>query len=131
MIGKTVLQTLTTAMIVAVSACVSLVAAAFGLFVLLRSLWGEAIACAVVAGVFALVALIVAFVASRPAPVPKRPVQTAPEPSPILASLMAIVRDKPLVSAAVAAAAGIIAVRNPQMISSLIAALLQDSEPKD
>ncbi len=131
MIGKTVLQTLTTAMIVAVSACVSLVAAAFGLFVLLRSLWGEAIACAVVAGVFALVALIVAFVASRPAPVAKRPVQTAPEPSPILASLMAIVRDKPLVSAAVAAAAGIIAVRNPQMISNLIAALLQDPEPRD
>ncbi len=131
MIGKTVLQTLTTAMIVAVSACVSLVAAAFGLFVLLRSLWGEAIACAIVAGVFALVALIVAFVASRPAPVAKRPVQTAPEPSPILASLMAIVREKPLVSAAVAAAAGIIAVRNPQMISSLIAAFLQDSEPKD
>jgi hypothetical protein len=131
MIGKTVLQTLTTAMIVAVSACVSLVAAAFGLFVLLRSLWGEAIACAIVAGVFALVALIVAFVASRPAPVAKRPVQTAPEPSPILASLMAIVRDKPLVSAAVAVAAGIIAVRNPQMISNLIAALLQDSEPRD
>jgi len=131
MIGKTVLQTLTTAVVVAVSACVSLVAAAFGLFVLLRSLWGEAIACAIVAGVFALVALVVAFVASRPAPVAKRPVPAAPETSPILATLMAVVRDKPLVSAAVAAAAGIIAVRNPQMISSLIAAFLQDSEPKD
>ena len=131
MIGKTVLQTLTTAIVVAVSACVSLVAAAFGLFVLLRSLWGEAIACATVAGVFALVALVVAFVASRPAPVAKRPVQTAPEPSPILASLMAIVRDKPLVSAAVAAVAGIIAVRNPQVISSLIAAFLVDTDPKD
>jgi len=131
MIRKTVIQTLTTAIIVAVSAGVSLVAAAFGLFVLLRSLWGEAIACAVVAGVFALVALVVAFVASRPAPVAKRPVPAAPETSPILATLMAVVRDKPLVSAAVAAAAGIIAVRNPQMISSLIAAFLQDSEPKD
>jgi hypothetical protein len=131
MIRKTVIQTLTTAIIVAVSAGVSLVAAAFGLFVLLRSLWGEAIACAVVAGVFALVALVVAFVASRPAPVAKRPVPAAPETSPILATLMAVVRDKPLVSAAVAAAAGIIAVRNPQMISSLIAALIQDAEPKD
>jgi hypothetical protein len=44
---------------------------------------------------------------------------------------MAALRDKPLVSAAVAAAAGIIALRNPQMISSLIAAFLQDAEPKD
>jgi len=131
MIGKTVLQTLTTAVVVAVSACVSLVAAAFGLFVLLRSLWGEAIACAIVAGVFALVALVVAFVASRPAPVEKRPNPAPSETSPILATLMALVRDKPLISAAVAAAAGIIAIRNPQMISSLIAAFLQDSEPKD
>jgi hypothetical protein len=131
MIGKTVLQTLTTAAVVAVSACVSLVAAAFGLFVLLRSLWGEAIACAVVAGLFALVALVVAFVASRPAPVEKRPNPAPSETSPILATLMALVRDKPLISAAVAAAAGIIAVRNPQMIASLIAAFLQDAESKD
>ena len=39
--------------------------------------------------------------------------------------------EKPLVSAAVAAVAGIIAVRNPQMVSSLIAAFFEDSEPKD
>lgn len=131
MIRKTLIQTLTTATIVAISAGVSLVAAAFGLFVLLRSLWGEAIACAIVAGLFALVALVVAFVASKPALPAKRPLQAPPETSPILATLMAVVRDKPLVSAAVAAAAGIIAVRNPQMISSLIAAFLQESEPKD
>lgn len=131
MIRKTVIQTLTTATIVAVSAGVSLVAAAYGLFVLLRSLWGEAIACAIVAGLFALVALVVAFVASRPAPAAQRLLQPPPETSPILATLMAVVRDKPLISAAVAAAAGIIAVRNPQMISRLIAAFLQDSEPKD
>ncbi len=36
-----------------------------------------------------------------------------------------------LVSAAVAAVAGIIAVRNPQVISSLIAAFLVDTDPKD
>ena len=131
MIRKTVIQTLTAAIIVATSAGVSLVAAAFGLFVLLRSLWGEAIACALIAGLFALVALVVASVASRPGPVAKRAVQTAPEPSPILATLMAVVRDKPLLSAAVAAAAGIIAVRNPQMISNLIAAFLHDPETKD
>ena len=131
MIRKTLIQTLTTATIVAISAGVSLVAAAFGLFVLLRSLWGEAIACAIVAGLFALVALIVALVASRPGAAEKRPVPAPPETSPILATLMAVVRDKPLISAAVAAAAGIIAVRNPQMISSLIAAFLQESEPKD
>lgn len=131
MIRKTVIQTLATATVVAVSAGVSLVAAAFCLFVLLRSLWGEAIACAIVAGFFALVALIVALLASRPAPAAKRPVQAPPETSPILATLMAVVRDKPLVSAAVAAVAGIIAVRNPQMISSLVAAFFEDSEPQD
>ncbi|MEY4255954.1 MAG: hypothetical protein RLZZ141_1181 [Pseudomonadota bacterium] len=131
MIRKTVIQTLTTAAVVAVSAGVSLVAAAFGLFVLLRTLWGEAIACLIVAGLFALVALIVAFVASRPAAPAKRPVQASPEPAPILATLMAVVREKPLVSAAVAAVAGVIAVRNPQMISSLIAAFFEDRDPQD
>ena len=130
MIRKTVIQTLTTATVVAVCAGISLVSAAFGLFVLLRALWGEAIACAIVAGLFALVALLVAFVASRPAAVSKHPVPAPLEPAPILASLMAVVREKPLVSAAVAAVAGIIAVRNPQMISSLIAAFFEDSDPQ-
>ncbi len=131
MIRKTVIQTLTMATVVAVCAGISLVAAAFGLFVMLRSLCGEVTAYAIVAGLFALVALIVALVASRPGAAEKRPVPAPPETSPILAALMAVVRDKPLVSAAVAAAAGIIAVRNPQMISSVIAAFLQDAEPKD
>ena len=131
MIRKTVIQTLTTATVVAVCAGISLVAAAFGLFVLLRSLCGEVMAYAIVACLFALAALIVALVASRPAAAEKRPVQALPETSPILATLMAVVRDKPLVSAAVAAVAGIIAVRNPQMISSLIAAFLVDTDPKD
>ena len=131
MIRKTVIQTLTMATVVAVCAGISLVAAAFGLFVLLRSLVGEVMAYAIVAGLFALVALTVAFVASRPAAEVKRPVQALPEPTPILATLMAVVREKPLVSAAVAAVAGIIAVRNPQMISSLIAAFFADADPKD
>jgi hypothetical protein len=131
MIRKTVIQTLTMATVVAVCAGISLVAAAFGLFVLLRSLVGEVMAYAIVAGLFALVALTVAFVASRPAAEVKRPVQALPEPTPILATLMAVVREKPLVSAAVAAVAGIIAVRNPQVISSLIAAFLVDTDPKD
>lgn len=130
MIRKTVIQTLTTATIVAVCAGVSVVAAAFGLFVLLRALWGEAIACAIVAGLFALLAPIVAWVASRPAAAAKHPVQAPQEPAPILATLMAVVREKPLVSAAVAAVAGIIAVRNPQMISSLIAAFFEGSDPE-
>lgn len=131
MIRKTVIQTLTMATVVAVCAGISLVAAAFGLFVMLRSLFGEVTAYAIVAGLFALVALTVAFVASRPAAEVKRPVQALPEPTPILATLMAVVREKPLVSAAVAAVAGIIAVRNPQMISSLIAAFFADADPKD
>lgn len=131
MIRKTVIQTLTTATVVAVCAGISLVAAALGLFVLLRSLGGELMAYAIVAGLFALVALIVALVASRPAAAAKRPIQPLPESSPILATLMAVVREKPLISATVAAVAGIIAVRNPQVISSLIAAFLVDTDPKD
>jgi hypothetical protein len=131
MIRKTVIQTLTMATVVAVCAGISLVAAAFGLFVMLRSLCGEVTAYAIVAGLFALVALIVALVASRPRAAEKRPVPAPPETSPILATLMAVVRDKPLVSAAVAAVAGIIAVRNPQVISNLIAAFLVATDPKD
>ena len=130
MIRKTVIQTLTMATVIVVCSGVSLVASALGLFVLLRGLWGEVIASVLVAGLFAVVALTVAFCASRPAVAEKRPVQ-APEPAPIFATLMAVVREKPLISAAVAAVAGIIAVRNPQLISSLIATFLDDTDPKD
>ncbi|MEY4249136.1 MAG: hypothetical protein RJA87_769 [Pseudomonadota bacterium] len=131
MIRKTVIQTLTMATVIVVCSGVSLVASALGLFVLLRGLWGEVIASVLVAGLFAVVALTVAFCASRPAVAEKRPVQALPEPAPIFATLMAVVREKPLVSAAVAAVAGIIAVRNPQLISSLIATFLDDTDPKD
>lgn len=131
MILKTVFQALTTTVIIAVSAGVSLVAGAFSLFVVLRSLWGEAMASASIAGLFALLALIVALVAVRSVAPVAKPVQAAPEAVPLLTSLLALMRDKPFVSAAVATVAGLVAFRNPQMISSLIAAFFEDIEPKD
>jgi hypothetical protein len=130
MIGKTVIQTLTTAVIVAVSAGISLIAAAFGLFVVLREQWGEAVASATIAGLFSLLALMVALVASRtPTPVAK-PVQPTPEASPLLTSLIALMRDRPLISAAVATVASFIAVRNPQIVSSLIKTFFSEKDPQ-
>jgi hypothetical protein len=131
MIRKTVIQTLTTAVIVAVSVGVSLVAAAFCLFVVLRGLWGETVASASIAGLFSILALAVALVVSRaPAPVAK-PLPPPLEAAPLLNSLLNLMRDRPIISAAAATLAGLIAVRNPQIVSNLIKAFFSETDPQD
>ena len=130
MIREKVVKTLTTAVVVAVATGISIIATAFGIFVLLRSVWGEAAASVIVAVLFAILALAVAVLASREAPAPVRQAQAAPEMPPLAERLLELVRDKPLASAAVAAVAGFIAVRNPQILSTLMKVFLDDPDPK-
>jgi hypothetical protein len=100
------------------SVTVTVFAAAFALFALVQPYVGNAGAGAVLAGVFAVIALIVGLIA-----MPRRRRRRRGEgPSGVAEDLMDLVRDKPMASAGVALAAGIMAMRNPRVITEVIRA---------
>jgi cobalamin synthase len=94
-------------------------AAAFALYALLSESLGPAGAAAVVAGVAALLMAIGALVALLMARPPKRR-----ENDSFAARALDYAREKPVVAIAAAAAAGLIAVRNPKLITAALTAFL-------
>lgn len=112
---------------VATAAGVTVVALAYALFAVARDYLGTAGAAAVVAGVFALVALAVAIVATRKAKLP--PAAKQPEP-PIAARLIQLAREKPLIALGAVAAVGVVAARNPAVISAVVSAFLAGNATK-
>jgi hypothetical protein len=111
---------------ISASVVVAIFAAAFALFALVQPYVGSAGGGAVVAGVFALIALIVGLIA-----MPRRRRRRGEGPSGVAEDLMDLVRDKPLASAGVALAAGIMAMRNPRVIGEVIRAFRSDRRKKD
>jgi len=99
------------------SVTVTVFAAAFALFALVQPYVGAAGGGAVLAGVFAVIALIVGLIA-----MPRRRRRRGDGPSGVAEDLMDLVRDKPMASAGVALAAGIMAMRNPRVITEVIRA---------
>jgi hypothetical protein len=112
---------------VATAAGVTIVALAYTLFAVARDYIGTAGAAAVVAAVFAVVAVVVAIVATRKAKLP--PPSMQPEP-PIAARLIQFARERPLLALGAVAAAGVVAARNPAIISAVVSAFLAGSATK-
>jgi hypothetical protein len=118
---------------VAAAAAVCVVAASFALYAVVKPWLGEAGAAAVVAGAFALVAVVVAWLATRKA-APKKPAKAAEAST--VDRLIDLAKDKPVIAlgAAVAAsaAAAFVAVRNPAVLSAVLAAFLarEGSKPE-
>ena len=106
---------------IAMSAAVAVAAAAFALFALVQPSLGDAGAAAVVMGVFALIVVIGGLLAI---PRRRRRSKTA-GPTGVAEDLMELVRDKPIASAGVALAAGIMAMRNPRVIGEVARAFFQ------
>jgi hypothetical protein len=106
---------------IATSAAVAVAAAAFALFALVQPALGDAGAAAVVMGVAALVVVIGGLLA-----IPRRRRRSkADGPAGVAEDLMELVRDKPVASAGVALAAGIMAMRNPRVIGEVARAFFQ------
>ena len=113
------------AAIAAVSTAVgaSVVAAAFALYALLEPSLGAPGAAALVALVLALIAIVVALLATRGGGRGRRA-----EPSADVGlgeRLMDLARAKPLLSTGAAVAAGLIALRNPALVSLIMTAVLK------
>jgi hypothetical protein len=99
----------------------SVVAAGFALYALLEPRIGRPGAAAIVALILALIAMIAGLILTR-SPRPSK----AAEAEPGLAErVIEIARTKPILAAAGAIAAGLIAWRNPALVGVVMAALLK------
>jgi hypothetical protein len=104
----------------AAAAAVCVVAAAFALYALLRDYIGPAGAGAAIAVLAALVAVILALVAYAKV----RPRHVRPEDQTVTTRLIDLAREKPIIAAGAAAAAGLVLLRNPGVVGALATAAL-------
>lgn len=120
MILRRVLKTAAAVAAVSAAVAASVAAAAFALYALLSPALGAAGAAAVVALVFALGAGVGGLLLTR------RGGGRPAEPEPGLAErLIDLGRSKPILSVGAAIAAGVLAMRNPALVSVIATALMQ------
>jgi hypothetical protein len=112
---------------VAAAAAVVIVAASFALYAWVKDYLGAAGAAAVVAAVFAMVAVIIALIATRKAVPPRR--RGEPEPS-LPERALQLAKERPLIALAAAAAAGVVVVRNPGLVTALVSAFVAGNASK-
>ena len=120
MIVKKALGLIATAAAVAAAAAVAVVAAAFALYALAREYLTPAGASAVIAVGAAVLAAILAFVAYRQ--VKPRPLRKDEEN--LTTRLIDLARERPIIAAGAAVAAGLVLLRNPGVVSSAVAAFM-------
>ena len=109
----------------AAAVAVAVVSAAFAVYALLKPNLGPAGAAACVAAIFALLAIAGALIAGMRAKAQHHPKVGGHEMGPGLTErLLEVVREKPVTSAAAAIAAGVLAMRNPQLVGVVLSAFL-------
>jgi hypothetical protein len=104
----------------AAAAAVCIVAAAFALYALLRVYIGPAGAAAAVAAGAAIVAVILALIAYSKV----RSRRLRPEDQTLTTRLFDLARDKPIIAAGAALAAGLVLVRNPGVVAAMASAAM-------
>ncbi|MDB5428282.1 MAG: hypothetical protein JWR47_247 [Phenylobacterium sp.] len=110
---------------IAAAAAVCIVALAFALYAALRDIVGPAWAAAGVAGAVALIALILAFVITRKA----RPKPVKGDSQNLTAKLIELARERPLVALGAVGAAAAVVLKNPRILSAVIAGLFAGRPP--
>lgn len=108
---------------VAAAAAVCVVAASFAVYALAEPWVGRAWAGAIVAGVFALVAVIVALAATHKAK-PKGKLAASPPPASPVDKVIGMAKAHPIVAVGAAAVAVTVAVRNPAVVMALVSSFL-------
>ena len=129
---KRVLSGAAAAGAVAAAAGVAVVAASFALYALLKEWIGQPGAAAVVALVFALIAGAAAAVAasmaagdkSKAKAEAKRLAETPPPETGLMDRALTLARERPFIAAGAAVVAGLLAIRNPALVTTLVTGAL-------
>ena len=125
------LMALAAAAAIAAAAAVGVVALAFALYAAVLPLIGPAWAACAVAGAAALLVAIAALFAARKAEGDRRQVAQASPDAGLVDTILGLVRERPIMASGVAVAAGIYALKNPQLIAAVLRAFMdKPSNPK-
>lgn len=113
---------------IAAAAVVVIVALSFALYAALRDVIGPAWAAAAVAGAFAVIALVVAFLLTRKA----KPKPVKGDEQNLTAKLVELARERPLVAAGAMAAAVVVVIKNPRILTAVATAAMasRKTEPQ-
>jgi len=125
-VGRT-LAAVTALIALATATTIAVVAAAFALYFVLEPLVGRAGASALLAGAFALVvAICVLIAASNSGGRNGQNSHQSPQHDfSLIERVVDMVKDKPILSIGAAIAAGLIAIRNPALVATIVAAFMQ------
>jgi hypothetical protein len=124
-IFKKVLSMIAAVAALAAAAVVVVIALSFALYAALRDVIGPAWAATAVAGAFALLALILAFLLTRKA----RPKPVKGDQQNLTARLVELARERPLVAAGAIAAAVAVVIRNPRILTAIATAAFASRRP--
>lgn len=114
---------------VAAAAAVCVVALAYTVYALAEAHIGPAGGAAVVAGVFAVVALIIAWLATRKV-VPRSVRGDKAADTSLLDRAIGLAKDRPLIALGAAAAAAMVLARNPAVIGAIVSAFVAGGATK-
>ena len=123
-VGRTI-AAVTAAVALATATMLCVAAAACALFWVLEPVVGRAGSAALLSGLLALIVAISVLIAvSRPS----RPARASPETGQtdfgFIDRIIGMAKDRPLLSLGAALAAGLIAVRNPALVATIVAAFM-------
>jgi len=133
LIFEKTLMTLAAAAAIAAAAGVAVVAAAFALYALLQPMLGAAGASAVVAAGAAITVALAGLVAAAKAKEQRREAHQAfasagsGDMSGVMARVIELAKQRPLIAAGAALAAGVFALRNPILLATLVKAVFEAS----
>ncbi len=124
--ARRILLYLAATMAFAVSAGIVVVALAFALYALVKPYVGQAGAAAIVAGAAALLIALIGLILSNAGKPPKK---KPGEPQTFMERIVEFVRDKPVVAIVGSVVAGLMAVRNPGYLGSVLRSFMEGHEP--
>ena len=111
---------------IATAASVCVVALAFSLYAAVRSLVGPAWGAAAVAITVAIIAVVLAWTLTRKA----KPTPVKGDGENLTARLIELARERPLVAIAAVGAAAAAMIRNPRILTAVIAAVFASRPPR-
>lgn len=125
MIFEKTIAAVVSAAAIGAAVAVAVVSASFALYAVLLPHLGAAGSAACLSGVFALLALVVGLIAARKAEGRRQQqASDAHDGEGLVSRLIELAKDKPLIAAGAAVAAGIFALRNPAVLTAIISAFV-------